>query len=224
MTHLFNGINVSHFSINGKSGSRYYIMTDQIESNVDVHLPPLIRDDQFVFADHQQTLTNKSISSTNNMIDIDASSIASGIIPVEHGGTGQSSYQPGTILVGGPTITSSSINIDDVATKQYVDDKMNISTSRSIADQLVHITINDDYIATLDDHVIGVDCPRPCTITFPSGKKKRLTVVDESGNASVNHITIVPTDGLVLGKKSFVINCDYGSVQFYCNGTNWFVG
>lgn len=55
------------------------------------------------------------------------------------------------------------------------------------------ILVTSDYTATSTDYYIGVDSPTPCTITLPNNKKngRHVVVKDESGECSINNITIV---------------------------------
>lgn len=72
---------------------------------------------------------------------------------------------------------------------------------------------------------IGItDTSSPRTVTLFAGPKDyQIFIVDETGFASGNGITITPTGGaLIDGLASYVINRDYGSVLLHYNGTNWF--
>lgn len=52
----------------------------------------------------------------------------------------------------------------------------------------------------------------------------QIYVVDESGGAGTNNITITDSGGaLINGAASYVINRNYGSALFHTDGTNWFV-
>lgn len=49
-------------------------------------------------------------------------------------------------------------------------------------------------------------------------------IMDESGNAATNNITIVPIGGQTInGAASYVINTNYGQAILQSNGSDWFV-
>jgi len=86
------------------------------------------------------------------------------------------------------------------------------------------------YTATTDDLIIAVTSTAAArTITLPSiasvGVGKYYIIMDESGGAAANNITIDP-DGaeLINGAATYAINTNYGSVTIYTNGgTGWFI-
>lgn len=92
-----------------------------------------------------------------------------------------------------------------------------------------YISVIDDYTVERDDAIVGVsDTSLPRTIYLTdvasAAQGKVVTVKDESGNASVNPITVVGTSGqLIDDHQNVVIDSDYGSVTFYTDGNQWFV-
>ena len=79
----------------------------------------------------------------------------------------------------------------------------------------------NDYLVTVTNTAL------PRTITLPSavtmGDGKVYVIKDESGGAAANNITINPQGGQSInGAASIVINTNFGVVQLYSNGTNWF--
>jgi len=88
------------------------------------------------------------------------------------------------------------------------------------------------YNVGLDDNIIGVLATRttPVIINLPGintlvNGKKKLTIVDEGGDAFTNNITIFPHAGdLILGSSDYIITDNYGSVNFYSNPNinQWF--
>lgn len=85
------------------------------------------------------------------------------------------------------------------------------------------------YSVQLSDYLIGVtSTAAPRLITLPtaaSATTGRIYVVkDESGGAGTNNITVdVSGGGLIDGVATQVININYGSLQLYTNGINWFI-
>ena len=64
------------------------------------------------------------------------------------------------------------------------------------------------------------------TITLSNTDKisgRVITVVDESGGASVNAITITPQSGTISGMASLTINVSYGWLSVESDGSNWFL-
>jgi hypothetical protein len=81
-----------------------------------------------------------------------------------------------------------------------------------------------NYGAQITDYYIG--CSAGITVTLPNGATltagKQYVIKDESGNAAVNHITIVPYTGdLIDGQTSLVFVINYGSVTLYWTGSAW---
>ena len=77
------------------------------------------------------------------------------------------------------------------------------------------------------DRIIGMDSTggvRSVTLTTAETFKGRTFVVkDEGGHAAANNIT-VDTEGAqtIDGAATDVINTNFGSASYYCDGTNWF--
>ena len=64
------------------------------------------------------------------------------------------------------------------------------------------------------------------SLTLPTAQVEAgriIKIVDTGGNASTNNITI-DTEGseTINGEATYVIDVDYGVVELYCDGTNWF--
>ena len=80
------------------------------------------------------------------------------------------------------------------------------------------------FTATAGTNIIGVNRAGAVAITLPANTAGRLiTVKDESGNASVNNITITPASGTIDGQASLVISANYAAYTLYCSGSNWFI-
>jgi hypothetical protein len=85
---------------------------------------------------------------------------------------------------------------------------------------------NTNYSAQITDYYIG--CSAGITVNLPLGATltagKQYVIKDESGNAAVNHITILPYSGdLVDGQSSIILVVNYGAVTLYWSGTFWSV-
>lgn len=83
------------------------------------------------------------------------------------------------------------------------------------------------FTADAENTIIGVNRAGPVAVTLPSAEAVKVgrvyAVKDESGNASVNNIT-VDTAGteLIDGAATDVLSTDYASIGYYSDGTNWF--
>lgn len=83
------------------------------------------------------------------------------------------------------------------------------------------------YTVLVTDVIIAVtDTTAARTITMPNSglvAGQRWTIKDESGGAATHAITISGNGANVDGAASQVMNTNYGSVDIYCNGTNFFL-
>ncbi|MDC0367017.1 hypothetical protein OAM67_01175 [bacterium] len=91
-----------------------------------------------------------------------------------------------------------------------------------------HSTKTGNYTMVATDVIIGVDTTSSAvTITLPPASacaNRKFFVVDEGGNAGTNNITVARAGSdLISGATSVVINGDYNRIQFYSNGTNFFI-
>lgn len=94
------------------------------------------------------------------------------------------------------------------------------------------VRVDVDYASVGGENYIGVtdtSAPRAIQIRRGQGSTTSLIdyqvfVVDESGAASVNNITVTDVDGaLINGAASYVIDQNFGDALFHTDGTNWFV-
>ncbi len=83
------------------------------------------------------------------------------------------------------------------------------------------------YNVLVTDVIIAVtDTTAARTMTMPNSglvAGQRWTIKDESGACSIFNITISGNGANVDGAASQVINVNYGSVDIYTNGTNFFL-
>jgi len=86
-------------------------------------------------------------------------------------------------------------------------------------------TINDQLIGVTDTSVLRtITLGSACVAAVATGSSRVQTVKDESGVAATNTI-VVATEGAetIDGAATYVIFQNYGSADFYSDGTNWFV-
>ena len=85
--------------------------------------------------------------------------------------------------------------------------------------------------ASLSDYIIGVDNTAAArTVTIPTAsntgaaanKGKVYLIKDQSGLAGTNNITIAPATGTINGLSSIAIVANFGEVEVYSDGSNWF--
>jgi len=94
--------------------------------------------------------------------------------------------------------------------------------------QLTRTAVNDaGYSALTSDYLIAfTSLTAPRTITLPAASDMNnhiLIVKDECGAAGTNNITInVTAGGSIDGASSKVINSNYGFIEVYSNGSQWF--
>lgn len=92
-------------------------------------------------------------------------------------------------------------------------------TRTAVADTNYTVLITDQIVA-----VTSLSAPR--TITLPSaatvGAGAVFTVKDESGNAATHNITVSHATQTIDGAASKTISVNYGLLNLYSNGTNWF--
>jgi hypothetical protein len=92
----------------------------------------------------------------------------------------------------------------------------------------VHVVTgaNNYYEVLITDAYIGVASTPNTTVTVvlpevQAGRK--VTVKDEGGAAAVNHITVQAASGLVENDSNVIMTANNISLQFFYNGTGWFI-
>jgi hypothetical protein len=182
------------------------------------------------------TLTNlgvQTITGTANQVTASASTGAVTLsLPQSIGTT--SNVQFGTI--GGTTVTATagaSITGGTVTIGPGTAGTMNnvaIGGTTATTAKVTGLTVGyasvttTPFTATADTYIIGVNRAGPVAITLPAGSAGRVIIVkDESGNASVNNITITPASGTIDGQASLVISANYAAYSLYSSGSNWFI-
>ena len=77
------------------------------------------------------------------------------------------------------------------------------------------------------DAIIGVSSTAaPRTITMPASSLvtgQRWTIKDESGGAAANNITVSGNGKNIDGAATYVINTNFGAVDIYYSGSNFFI-
>lgn len=92
-----------------------------------------------------------------------------------------------------------------------------------------YVNVAGDYAAQPTDYIIGVaDTSVQREIELPkascAGPGKKILVKDESGNAGTNLIRVVTFGSELIDNQAFMtITSNYGFIEFYSNGVNWFV-
>lgn len=114
-------------------------------------------------------------------------------------------------LISGKSLQTSGVVLDDNDALSKVNFyRYATATDRTTAGELI--------VAVTD-----TSAPRAITLSNTDKVAGRLiTIKDESGGAQTNAITITPQAGTIDGQASFTINQNYGSVDVYSDGTNWF--
>lgn len=102
----------------------------------------------------------------------------------------------------------------------------NNSTNNLFLNQSI-VTTSSNYTALANDVIIEVTTTASAvTVSLPSpsvnNAGKFYIIKDISGTAAANNISIVPLSGTIDGAASLVISLNYGVVQVYSDGTNYF--
>lgn len=85
---------------------------------------------------------------------------------------------------------------------------------------------NNYYEVLITDAYIGVaSTPNTAvTVVLPEVQAgRRVTVKDEGGAASINYITVQASTGLVENDSNVIMTANNMSLQFFYNGTGWFI-
>lgn len=86
-----------------------------------------------------------------------------------------------------------------------------------------------DFTAGTRDHLIAyTSLSAGRTVSLPAASSLKVgdsyIVKDESGGASSNNIVIDPDGSETIdGAATFTISADYGRVEIYTDGSNWFI-
>ncbi len=108
------------------------------------------------------------------------------------------------------------------------------NNSQSTIDFNTPVTLSGaaNVTASLEDYIIAVDNTAAArTVTIPTASNtgananrgKVYIIKDQSGLAGTNNITIHPTSGTIDGAESISINSNFGEVEVYSDGSNWFI-
>lgn len=66
--------------------------------------------------------------------------------------------------------------------------------------------------------------PGAVAVTLPTGVTgQEVTIIDGTGDAGANNITVSPASGTINGAATYVINANYGKATFVYDGTQWLV-
>jgi hypothetical protein len=87
------------------------------------------------------------------------------------------------------------------------------------------LEITADHDAT-DRQILFADAsPGALTVTLPlAADSKNVWIAVKKVDSSVNVVTIDPTAGITIdGAATQTLSTQYDSVDFYCDGTNWFI-
>jgi hypothetical protein len=165
--------------------------------------------------DAQGNLTCTAVSLTADV---------SGTLPVANGGTGQTSYTDGQLLIGnstGNTLTKSTLTAGSNITITNGGGSITIASTGG-SSTLAQATKSANYTLTNSDDVIY--CNGTITITLQSSasatsKPYRIK------NISTNNCTISPAGGdLIDGQESLIISAKYASVDLIPDGgTAWYI-
>lgn len=97
----------------------------------------------------------------------------------------------------------------------------------AIGGKVNRTSVNGDYDILTTDFLLGVDTSASRNLRLMINALddgKLYCIKDESGNASINNITI-STEGTatIEGQSTFIIDQDWQSIWIYSDGINWFM-
>lgn len=194
--------------------------------------------------------TNTSVTTTVNTATAVTTNFVTLTIVVNAGGTSVSFYVDNT-LVGSaittniPTVSLTPmvmairtagtvpvtnidlyyINLDLTTPRPGPTFSQAVVGTGQLIEQYVATPISYQVLNT--DAIIGVTSTAAArTITMPASSLvtgQRWTIKDESGGAGTNNITINGNGKNIDGAATFVINTNYGAVDLYYSGLNFFV-
>ena len=82
------------------------------------------------------------------------------------------------------------------------------------------------YTALVTDYIIKTTSTSAITITLPTAtttnRGQIYHIKDGGGNAGTNNITVTPTSGTIDGAANVKINTNFGKMQVFSDGANWF--
>lgn len=87
-----------------------------------------------------------------------------------------------------------------------------------------YTALNTDVIIEVTNTaaIRTITLPAPSAAAATSNVGKFYVIKDVSGGSAANNITIVPASGLIDGSVSLAIATNYGAVQVYSDGTNYY--
>lgn len=90
-----------------------------------------------------------------------------------------------------------------------------------------YLTISADYTTTATDQILNVTTTTSITITLATvacEAGKFYTIKDKTGGAGTYPITIATQGAETIdGAATFTINTNYGAIEVFSDGTNWFI-
>ena len=100
-----------------------------------------------------------------------------------------------------------------------------LNSSVGVKEPVTVVSTTPYVILSTDVNLLVNTSTIPITIQWPSAQigitGRKVTIIDDSGNASINHITVT-TEGseTILGEPDYIINGDYDAPTIITNGSN----
>ena len=166
------------------------------------------------------TITNTGVVAVNSV---------TGTIPVNKGGTGQTSYTDGQLLIGstsGNTLVKSTLTAGTGISIVNAGGSITVASSGSTATT----TKTANYTILTSDSTIFVNSTGGAfTLTLPNPSTiagKIYRIIGTSGTMNANPVTLAPNgaekiEGLAASK---VLQTNWGWFQVTTDGTDWYVG
>lgn len=152
----------------------------------------------------------------------------SGTLPVANGGTGQTSYTDGQLLIGntsGNTLTKATVTAGSGISITNGNGSITIATTGLAALS----TKTSNYTILSTDSVILVDSSGGAfnlTLPSPSGMSGKIyRIVDSTGNLGTNNVTLVRAASEKISgiAASRILQTDWGGWNLVTDGTDWYL-
>jgi hypothetical protein len=166
-------------------------------------------------------------AATDTAIAIDASQIASGTLGVVRGGTGQSTYTDGQLLIGnntGNTLTKSTLTAGAGIAISNGPGAITIATSGISVTSAPVTKVADFSVASTDTWIINNKSGSTCTVTLPTAATNTGRVLFFQNYQSQFLVSassnVVPKAG-GAASTAILANQSGDNATLVCDGTNW---
>lgn len=178
-------------------------------------------------------LSNSSASCSTDATN--ASNISSGTLSVTHGGTGQTSYTDGQLLIGntsGNTLSKATLTQGSNITITNGNGSITIAASSSALPAYNYTSQTTTYSAVIGDYIKASGASFTITLPTAVGQAGKDIIVDHAGTSLSQKYTINTTSSqtiagpgsVTISSGNYVLTTNGETTQFVSDGANWLVG